>query len=105
MKLYKLPYVMYDPSESTEDDKYMAEIPTLLGCRAWGDTPAETLDILHNLATAFIELYAERGQELPRALHSFVHGVDGVSLVARDSQSIPIECGKHLPDAPLPKSV
>ena len=65
MKLYKLPYVMYDPSESTEDDKYMAEIPALPGCRAWGDTPAETLDILHSLATAFIESYAEWGQELP----------------------------------------
>ena len=50
MKLYKLSYVMHDPSESTEEDKYMAEIPALPGCRAWGDTPVETLDILQSVA-------------------------------------------------------
>ena len=65
VKLYKLPYVMYDPSESTEDDKYMAEIPALPGCRAWGDTPSETLDILQSVAAATIEVCNERGYELP----------------------------------------
>ena len=33
MKQYKLPVVMYEPSEETEN-KYMAEIPILPGCRA-----------------------------------------------------------------------
>ena len=33
MKHYRLRYVMHDPSEKTED-KYMAEIPALPGCKA-----------------------------------------------------------------------
>ena len=65
MNRYKLSYVMYDPSESTEDDKYMAEIPALPGCRAWGDTAAETLYILQGVAEAFIQSYLERKDELP----------------------------------------
>ena len=83
MKLYKLSYVMYDPSESTEDDKYMAEIPDLPGCRAWGDTPAETLDILQSLAVGFIELYAEFGRELAPAVKSaeVVPAATGAMLV------------------------
>ena len=66
MKTYKLPYVLYPPSQSTEPDKYMAEIPILPGCRAWGDTPAETVDILQSVAAATIEVRIERGYGLPR---------------------------------------
>ena len=65
MKTYKLPYVLYPPSQSTEPDKYMAEIPILPGCMAWGDTPAETVDILQSVAAATIELSIEDGDELP----------------------------------------
>ena len=65
MKTYKLPYVLYPPSQSTEPDKYMAEIPILPGCMAWGDTPAETVDILQSVAAAMIELSIEDGDELP----------------------------------------
>ena len=65
MKRYKLAYVMYEPADSTEDDKYMAEIPALPGCRVWGDTPAETLYILEGMAEAFIQSYQERGEPLP----------------------------------------
>ena len=68
MKLYKLSYVMYDPSTSTEDDKFMAEIPMLPGCRAWGDTPDETLDILQSVASEFIKSYIDYGDDLPSAL-------------------------------------
>ena len=64
MKHYKLRYVMRGPSEETED-KYLAEIPDLPGCRAWGDTPEDALDILQSVAAAFIESYLERGHELP----------------------------------------
>ena len=32
----------------------MAEIPALPGCRAWGDTPEEALDIISDLAVGFI---------------------------------------------------
>ena len=64
MKHYKLRYVLHDPSDDTED-KYMAEIPDLPGCRAWGDTPGEALDILSSVAAATIEVCIERGYELP----------------------------------------
>ena len=69
MKHYKLRYVMHDPSEETED-KYMAEIPALPGCRAWGDTPEDTIDILESVAAAFIESYREHGDELPAEVAS-----------------------------------
>ncbi len=69
LKLYKLSYVMHDPSEETED-KFMAEIPALPGCRAWGDTPAETLEILKSVAAAFIESYADGGDEMPPEVSS-----------------------------------
>ena len=64
MKLYKLPFVMHDPGEETED-KFMAEIPALPGCRAWGDTTSQTLENLQSVATAFIESYIEMGDDLP----------------------------------------
>ena len=64
MKHYNLRYVMHEPSEDTED-KYMADIPALPGCRAWGDTPEDALDILQSVAAASIEVYVERGYELP----------------------------------------
>ena len=64
-RLLKLSAVLYEPSESTEPDKYMAEVPALPGCRAWGDTPEETIAILQDVAQAFVESYVEYGQELP----------------------------------------
>ena len=64
MDRYKLSYMMYEPSEDTED-KFMAEIPALPGCRAWGDSPAETLFILEGVAQAHIRSYLEHGQPLP----------------------------------------
>ena len=69
MKHYKLRYVMHDPSEETED-KYMAEVPALPGCRAWGDTPDDALDFLQSVAVAFIESYIDHGDELPPAVAS-----------------------------------
>ena len=69
MKHYKLRYVMHDPSEDTED-KYMAEIPDLPGCRAWGDTPEEALDILSSVAAATIEVCMERGYEVRASITS-----------------------------------
>ncbi len=69
MKHYKLRYVMHDSSEETEN-KYMAEVPALPGCRAWGDTPEDALDILQSVAAAFIESYIDHGDELPPAVAS-----------------------------------
>ena len=64
---YKLSVAMHAPSEETEG-KYLAEIPVLPGCRAWGDTPEEALDILQSVAAATIEVYEERGYDLPDGL-------------------------------------
>ena len=64
MKLYKLPLLMHEPSEDTED-KYLAEVPALPGCRAWGDTPTEALENLHRVAAGFIESYRSNGDSLP----------------------------------------
>ena len=63
MKLYRLSIMIHEPSDETED-KYLAEIPDLPGCRAWGDTSAEALENLQSLA-AFIESYRDRGDSLP----------------------------------------
>lgn len=69
MRLYRLSFVMHTPGEATED-KYMAEIPALAGCRAWGDTAAEALGNLQNVATAFIESYQDKGDPLPPAVQA-----------------------------------
>ncbi len=64
MKIYRLPLVMSEPSEDTED-KYIAEIPALPGCRAWGDTAAEALENLQSVAAGFIGSYHSKGDPLP----------------------------------------
>jgi predicted RNase H-like HicB family nuclease len=64
MKLYRLPLVLHKPDDS-EEGKYLAEIPALPGCRAWGDTAAAALENLQSVATAFIESYRDGGDALP----------------------------------------
>ena len=64
MKLYRMRFVLREPSEETED-KYLAEIPDLPGCRAWGETAAEALANLQIVATAFIEFCCDHGDPLP----------------------------------------
>lgn len=64
MKLYRLRLVLHAPDEDSED-KYLAEVPALPGCRAWGDTAAEALENVQIVATAFIESYCARGDSLP----------------------------------------
>ena len=64
MKLYKLRLVIHEPSEETEN-KYMAEVPALLGCRAWGDTPTEVMENLQSVAAGFIESHRSSGDPLP----------------------------------------
>ena len=67
MKLYKLPIVLYEPSEAIEY-KYMAEVPSLPGCRAWGDSVSETLDFVRRVAEAFLDSYMEREIPLPESV-------------------------------------
>ena len=67
MRQYRLPAIMYQPCKETEN-KYMAEIPVLEGCRAWGDTPSEAQQNLRDVAAAFIRSFKELKQVLPPAV-------------------------------------
>ena len=66
---YRLSYVMYAPCEDTED-MYMAEIPALRGCRAWGETPELALDYLESVAEIFVESHLKDGDPLPPGIAS-----------------------------------
>lgn len=69
MKLYRLSFIMHEPCEETED-KFMAEIPALPGCRAWGNTHDDALQNLQSVAAAFIESYADTDDELPSEVNA-----------------------------------
>ena len=62
---YRLLCSLYPPSESTEPDEYMAEVPSFPNCVAWGDTPEETITILESVVIATVLTYDERGYDLP----------------------------------------
>ncbi len=64
MDVYQLDYIVHDPEES-EGWMYLAEVPTLQGCMAWGDTPEETLEIFLAVAQSIIQLRKENGEPLP----------------------------------------
>ncbi len=66
-KQYKLPYTLRAPSEETEN-LYLAEVPVLPGCRAWGATAEEALHNLEGVAADFIASYERHGDELPAAI-------------------------------------
>ena len=76
MKLYKLPIVIYEPSEDTEN-KYMAEVPALPGCRAWGDSVSETLDYIRGMAEIFVDSYLDREIPLPEEMESLLYEPTG----------------------------
>ncbi len=81
MKIYKLPVMLHAPSNDTED-KYLAEVPLLPGCRAWGDTASEAIENLQSVVTAFIESYKERGDELPTAVEAASQDVSGPAITS-----------------------
>ena len=66
-KQYKLPYTLREPSEETEG-MFLAEVPVLPGCRAWGATAEEALVNLEGVAADFIASYQRHGDELPAAI-------------------------------------
>lgn len=72
MKLYKLPIILYEPCEDTEY-KYMAEVPSLPGCRVWGDSPSQALEYIQNMAETFVESYRERGHPAPADFEALVY--------------------------------
>lgn len=76
MKLYKLPIVLYEPSENTEY-KYMAEVPALPGCRAWGDSVGEALDYVGSVAEAFVDSYLDRDIPLSEEMESLLYDPPG----------------------------
>ena len=61
---YQFEYIMKGPSEET-DGMYLAEIPVLPGCRAWGETESEAYENLVSVATEFIHSYYSHGDRLP----------------------------------------
>ena len=69
MKLYKLPIVIYEPSYDM-NDKFVAEVPLLPGCRAWGDTASQAIEYIQGMAEAFIESYIENGRPIPAELEA-----------------------------------
>ena len=83
MKQYRLPVIMHQPSEETEN-KYMAEIPVLPGCRAWGDTPREALEYLQDVASKFILSYKKHGDSLPRAIEEAAYELVGARTAATE---------------------
>ena len=62
---HRMAYVLYDPSESTEPDKFMAQVPSFPNCVVWGDTAEETIAILESVVVEMIQVYQERGYQLP----------------------------------------
>ena len=81
MKLYKLPIVLYEPSEDT-NDMFMAEAPLLPGCRAWGETASQAIEYIQGVAEAFIESYAEIEQPIPPELEELALKCDGATVEA-----------------------
>ena len=67
MDIHRLNYVLHQPEES-HGWMYRAEITDLQGCMAWGDTPAETLDELLDVARMIIQLRKENGEPVPERL-------------------------------------
>ena len=65
MKLYKLPFIIKEADEDS-GGKFVAEIPSLPGCRAWGDSAPEAVENLQSVTAAFIESHKAHG-DLPPA--------------------------------------
>ncbi len=51
---------------SVEDDGYIADIPDLVACSAFGQTPAEALEQLQIAKIAWLEAAREAGKLIPR---------------------------------------
>lgn len=51
--IHQLDYLLHEPEES-EGCMYLAEIPALQGCMAWGQIPEETLKSLVAVAQTII---------------------------------------------------
>jgi predicted RNase H-like HicB family nuclease len=52
---------------STEDEGYIADIPDLPKCSAFGATPMDALRELQTAKELWLETYKKRGNAIPRA--------------------------------------
>ncbi len=64
VKQYKLAYTMREPTEDS-GGMFVAEIPTMPGCMAWGKTHEEAVHILEGVAADFIQSYRDHDEPLP----------------------------------------
>ena len=67
MELYQLDYILHEPRED-QGWLYMAEIPDLPGCRAWGESANSALAELSVVAEQFILSYKDRGDAMPAGI-------------------------------------
>jgi predicted RNase H-like HicB family nuclease len=70
MKLYRLPVTLLAPSEDS-GGKYVAEVPLLPGCRAWGETASQAMEYIQSVASAFIDSYRENDEDLPAGVSEY----------------------------------
>ena len=64
----KRTYMLPVEVEGLEDGRFLAVCPTLQGCHAEGDTIAEALENVEDVARIVIELSLEKGLPLPEEL-------------------------------------
>jgi len=50
---------------SDEDDGYIAIVPDLLGCSAWGTTEGQAVHEVHDAAHAWLKAAVKMGREIP----------------------------------------
>ena len=67
MELYQLDCILHEPRED-QGWLYMAEIPDLPGCRAWGESANAALAELSIVAEQFIISHKGRGDPMPEAI-------------------------------------
>ncbi len=64
----KRTYVLPVEVETLEDGRFLAVCPTLQGCHAEGDSIAEALENVEDVAHIIVELALEKGLPLPEEL-------------------------------------
>ena len=62
-------FVLEVEIERLEDGRYIADCPDFEGCHAEGDSPAEALENLEEVARMVIDLCREKGLPLPAEYH------------------------------------
>jgi predicted RNase H-like HicB family nuclease len=68
---------------SSKDEGYIADIPDLVACSAFGKTPAEALEQLQIAKTAWLEAAREAGKPIPRARYRpVIYQVPGYGRLA-----------------------